>query len=116
MRIIIVGCGKVGRTLIAVLSKEDHDIIIIDKNAAKIKELKEQYKKELAEQLDTFFKERPLIKYISLHRHYNFDSNDHILLSRKEASLKLISNIEFIEESRFDALKLKAEHLYDITK
>lgn len=26
------------------------------------------------------------------------------------------STFEFIEESRFDALKLKAEHLYDITK
>ena len=70
-----------------------------DMTLKEIKELKEQYKKELAEQLDTFFKERPLIKYISLHRSYNFGSNDHILLFRKEASLKLISNIEFIEES-----------------
>lgn len=43
LRIIIVGCGKVGRTLIAVLSKEGHDIIIIDKNAAKIEEMENLY-------------------------------------------------------------------------
>ena len=32
LKIIIVGCGKVGTTLVEQLSKEGHDIIIIDKN------------------------------------------------------------------------------------
>lgn len=31
LRIIIVGCGKVGRTLVEQLGKEGHDITIIDK-------------------------------------------------------------------------------------
>ncbi len=39
LQIVIVGCGKVGRTLIEQLSKEGHDITIIDKNAQKIQEL-----------------------------------------------------------------------------
>ncbi len=41
--IIIVGCGKVGSTLIEQLSKEGHDITIIDKNAQKIQELTNLY-------------------------------------------------------------------------
>lgn len=36
LRIIIVGIGKVGRTLVDRLSKEGHDIVIIDKNQEKI--------------------------------------------------------------------------------
>ena len=36
LKIIIVGCGKVGTTLVEQLSKEGHDIIIIDKNAKKV--------------------------------------------------------------------------------
>ena len=43
LRILIVGCGKVGRTLIAQLSKEGHDITIIDKNAQKIQEMTNQF-------------------------------------------------------------------------
>lgn len=43
LRIIIVGCGKVGRTLIAQLTKEGHDLTIIDKNAAKVTELANMY-------------------------------------------------------------------------
>ena len=39
LNIIIVGCGKVGMTLIEQLSKEGHDITIIDKNAAKVQEM-----------------------------------------------------------------------------
>ena len=70
-----------------------------DMTLREIGELKEQYKKELAECLDAFFKERPLIKYVSLHRRYSFGASDHILLYRKETSLKLISDIKFIEES-----------------
>ena len=34
LNIIIVGCGKVGTTLIEQLSKEGHDITIIDKDVA----------------------------------------------------------------------------------
>lgn len=36
MNIIIVGCGKVGRTLVEALSNENHDIVIIDTRADKI--------------------------------------------------------------------------------
>ena len=32
LKIIIVGCGKVGRTLVDRLSKEGHDIVVIDQN------------------------------------------------------------------------------------
>lgn len=32
LNIIIVGCGKVGATLTEQLSKESHDITLIDKN------------------------------------------------------------------------------------
>ena len=39
LRIIIVGCGKVGKTLIEQLSKEGHDITIIDHNPEKIEEI-----------------------------------------------------------------------------
>ena len=39
LRIIIIGCGKVGRTLIDQLSNEGHDITIIDKNTEKIQEM-----------------------------------------------------------------------------
>ena len=73
-----------------------------DMTLKEINNLKEQYKKELAECLDNFFKDRPLIKYVSLYRRYNFGADDHILLcgNGKEASLKLISDIEFIKESK----------------
>ena len=39
LKIIIVGCGKVGSTLIEQLSKEGHDITIIDKRADKIQNM-----------------------------------------------------------------------------
>ena len=39
LKIIIVGCGKVGVTLVEQLSKEGHDITIVDKNAEKIQEI-----------------------------------------------------------------------------
>ena len=39
LNIIIVGCGKVGTTLVEQLVKEGHDITIVDKNAKKIQEL-----------------------------------------------------------------------------
>lgn len=43
LNIIIVGCGKVGSTLIEQLTKEGHDITIIDQNAKKIQEITNQY-------------------------------------------------------------------------
>ena len=43
LQIIIVGCGKVGATLIERLSPEGHDITIIDKNAQKIQEITNMY-------------------------------------------------------------------------
>ena len=36
LRIIIVGCGKVGMTLVEQLSKEGHDVTIIDSNPQKV--------------------------------------------------------------------------------
>ncbi|MGN0375544.1 MAG: Trk system potassium transporter TrkA [Butyrivibrio sp.] len=39
LNIIIVGCGKVGATIIEQLSKEGHDITIIDTNPHKIQEI-----------------------------------------------------------------------------
>lgn len=43
LNIIIVGCGKVGATLIEQLSKEGHDITIIDTNSYKIQEITNQF-------------------------------------------------------------------------
>ena len=43
LQIIIVGCGKVGQTLIAQLIKEGHNITLIDKNQHKIQELTNLY-------------------------------------------------------------------------
>ena len=33
LKIIIIGCGKVGETLVSRLCEEGHDIRVIDKNA-----------------------------------------------------------------------------------
>lgn len=43
LQIIIVGCGKVGTTLIEQLTREGHDITIIDQNAQKIQEITNLY-------------------------------------------------------------------------
>ncbi len=43
LNIIIVGCGKVGSTLIEQLSKEGHDITIIDSSAEKIQDITNMY-------------------------------------------------------------------------
>lgn len=43
LNIIIVGCGKVGTTLIEQLSKEGHDITIIDHNSQKVQEIANFY-------------------------------------------------------------------------
>ncbi|MDD6381072.1 MAG: Trk system potassium transporter TrkA [Lachnospiraceae bacterium] len=43
LHIIIVGCGKVGHTLIAQLTKEGNDITIIDESEQKIADITNQY-------------------------------------------------------------------------
>lgn len=43
MNIIIVGCGKVGRTLVEQLSNEEHNIVVIDKNAEKVRDLTDEF-------------------------------------------------------------------------
>lgn len=42
MKIIIIGCGKVGRTLAQQLSEEQHDIVLVDTNAEKLQEVTEE--------------------------------------------------------------------------
>lgn len=41
MKIIIVGCGKIGCTLAAQLSYEQHDLVVVDTNPLKIQQLSE---------------------------------------------------------------------------
>ena len=43
LSIIIVGCGKVGETLVEQLTREGHDITIIDKDAARVEALAGTY-------------------------------------------------------------------------
>ena len=43
LKIIIVGCGKVGETLVDKLSREGHDITIIDKNGDRVQQLASTY-------------------------------------------------------------------------
>lgn len=43
MKIIIVGCGKVGTTLTKQLSLEHHDITVIDKNSEAIQDIMNEY-------------------------------------------------------------------------
>ena len=41
MKIIIVGCGKIGSTIAEQLSYEQHDLVVIDTNPRKIQQLSE---------------------------------------------------------------------------
>lgn len=43
MKIIVLGAGKVGKTLIKHMSSEDHDIIVVDQNATKVEEVVNQF-------------------------------------------------------------------------
>ncbi len=43
MRIIIVGCGKVGATIVEQLSDEGHDIVVVDINSKKIEAITTAY-------------------------------------------------------------------------
>lgn len=42
MNIIIIGCGKVGKTLAQQLSEERHDIVLVDTNSEKLQEVTEE--------------------------------------------------------------------------
>ena len=39
MKVVIVGCGKVGKTIAEELVKENHDIILIDENAELVEDV-----------------------------------------------------------------------------
>lgn len=43
LNIIIIGCGKVGRTLVSRLCEEGHDITVIDKNKEVVRDICETY-------------------------------------------------------------------------
>ncbi len=43
MKIVIVGCGNVGRALVDQLSREEHDIVIIDTKATNVSALSSKY-------------------------------------------------------------------------
>ncbi|RHM62844.1 Trk system potassium transporter TrkA [Coprobacillus sp. AF33-1AC] len=43
MKIIVLGAGKVGKTLIGHMANEDHDIIVVDQNAKKVEEVVNLY-------------------------------------------------------------------------
>ena len=43
MKIIIVGCGKIGTTIVADLTAEGHDVIAVDRNQATIEEISNIY-------------------------------------------------------------------------
>ena len=43
MKIIVLGAGKVGKTLIKHMSNEDHDIIVVDQNTTKVEEVVNQF-------------------------------------------------------------------------
>ena len=39
MKVIVVGCGKVGKTIADELVKEGHDIVLVDQNASLVEEV-----------------------------------------------------------------------------
>ncbi|MCD8300246.1 MAG: Trk system potassium transporter TrkA [Clostridiales bacterium] len=43
LKIIIVGCGKVGSTLVERLSGDEHDITVIDRNPEKLQQITDRY-------------------------------------------------------------------------
>lgn len=43
LKIVIIGCGKVGQTLVEQLSNEGHDITIIDKDSSKVQQISNLY-------------------------------------------------------------------------
>lgn len=43
LKIVIIGCGKVGQTLVEQLSSEGHDITIVDTNSSKVQQISNLY-------------------------------------------------------------------------
>lgn len=43
MRIVLVGCGKIGTTIVETLADEGHDIVVIDNNATAVANIAEIY-------------------------------------------------------------------------
>ena len=43
MKLVIVGAGKIGATLVEKLSKEEHDIVIVDKDAKIVEQVVNRY-------------------------------------------------------------------------
>lgn len=43
MKIIIVGCGKIGTTIVSSLTREGHDVVAVDRDAAVVEELTNLY-------------------------------------------------------------------------
>ena len=43
MRVVVVGCGKIGETIISSLAKEKHDLLCIDSSPEIIKEMQNTY-------------------------------------------------------------------------
>lgn len=44
MYIVILGCGRVGSTLAALMSEEGHEVVIIDRNSDSFRRLKKDFK------------------------------------------------------------------------
>ena len=57
LKIIIVGCGKVGTTLVDQLVAEGHDITVIDTNITKIEELTREVREH-----NNFAKRMPVVE------------------------------------------------------
>ena len=43
MKIVLVGCGKIGRTIVESLVNEKHDVVAIDTNAKVVEEIRNTY-------------------------------------------------------------------------
>ena len=66
MNIIIVGCGRIGSTLVEELSGENHDISIIDEKAHVVQKLAETHDVSGMEQVIVFCQTQELRQQISL--------------------------------------------------
>ena len=43
MKIVIVGCGKIGKVLVSSLASEGHDVIAIDNNQSIVNDISNRY-------------------------------------------------------------------------
>ena len=91
MKIIVLGAGKVGKTLIKHMSNEDHDIIVVDQNATKVEEVvkseeeiikKDKKKKDIAKKEDNVMEKENNKKEVAV------DSNKKSNLESKNNNIK----------------------------